>query len=266
MAAAAFALPLIGGLAGFFGGLGDKKSTTDKSSWENTSAQGYGSKTPTLNPLQQQLSGLFTRGAIDQYNRGTNLAPYTSQGLQGIQSQGSQNSRAIAANLANRGLSYSPMSGAATTQNQINTGNQMQGFLQGVPLLQRQMNMQNLAQLMDAFKTMPTGESTQSSSYGSSVGGEHGETVQKGSLLGGIAGGLSGLGAGLAGPYGLSGDTGTQSNLGAIMQRFGLNAGNRNAGAGQQPASQTQGSFWPGGFMPDFTGMFGGSPFGIGGV
>src|SRR5882757_5200945 len=133
---ASFVLPVISGLAGLFGGGSTKNTSTNQTQSQSGSTQNQGSSNPVLNPFQQQLAQMFSQGAMKQFSDGTNLAPYTSGGLQQIQGQGQQNSRAIANNLANRGLSFSPAAGNATVQNQLNTGNQMQSFLQQIPLLQ----------------------------------------------------------------------------------------------------------------------------------
>ncbi len=198
-----------------FGGGATQKTQSQTQSSGNQQGQTFGSSTPQLNPLQQSLAALFSRGAMDQFNQGTNLAPYTSAGLQQIQGQGQQNSRAIANNLANRGLSFSPAAGAATTQNQLNTGNQMQGFLQQIPLLQHQLQQGNLQQLMQAFSTQPYGQDTSGTSNVNTSGMSNTESTGS-TPGGGLAGLLGGLGAGLAGPN----QGGTGNNLQSILDMF----------------------------------------------
>ncbi len=210
-----FVLPVISGLAGLFGGGATQKTQSQTQTSGNQQGQTFGSSTPNLNPFQQSLAALFSRGAMDQYNQGTNLAPYTSQGLQQIQGQGNQNSRAIANNLATRGLSFSPAAGAATTQNQLNTGNQMQGFLQQIPLLQHQLQSQDLDQLMRAFSTMPTGTDSSGDSNVNTTGtsNTNSTTSTPGGALAGLFGGA---GAGLAGPN----SSGTGNMLQTILDMF----------------------------------------------
>ena len=217
---AGFVMPLISGLAGMFAGNAQKKTTTDSTT--NSSQQQSGSSasstTPNLNPLQQQLAGMFSQGAMNQYTNGTNMAPYTSQGLQQIQGQGNANSKTIANNLAARGLSYSPAAGNAATQNTLNTGNQMNSFLQGVPLLQHQLQQGNLQQLMQAFATQPTGVSTTGSQTASGTGTSNTNATQIQSTPGGMLSGLfSGLGAGLGAPT-----PGSGTNIGSILSTLGL--------------------------------------------
>lgn len=219
---AAFAAPLIASaipaLAGLFGG--GKQQQTNSS--QNTSGNqnqfysGRSSSNPQLNPFQSALASLFTRGTMDQYNRGTNMAPYTSQGLQGIQSQGTQNNKLISNILAQRGLSYSPAAATGLTQNALNTGNQMSGFLQSVPLLQHQLQQGNLDQLMKAFGTMPYGttQDTSGQSQGTTQSNSTGTNTQMGNPLGGFFGGM---GAGMFSP---SGAEGSQSNLMSLLSQI----------------------------------------------
>jgi hypothetical protein len=231
---ASFVLPIISGLAGLFGGGSTKQtntnSTTNQSQTQNQGYNNTNTSTPNLNPFQKQLAGMFSQGAMNQYTNGTNMAPYTSQGLQQIQGQGNANSKTIANNLAARGLSYSPAAANATTQNTLNTGGQMNSFLQGVPLLQHQLQQGNLQQLMQAFSTQPTGVTTSGS--GDATGTSSGTNTMNGTSTqstpgGPLAGLFGGLGAGLAGPA--SGG----SNLAAILSMFGLGGG----GGGMQTGS-----------------------------
>ena len=222
-----FVLPIISGLAGLFGGGSTKQtntnSTTNQSQTQNQGYNNTNTSTPNLNPFQQQLAGMFSQGAMNQYTNGTNMAPYTSQGLQQIQGQGNANSKTISNNLAARGLSYSPAAANTTTQNTLNTGGQMNSFLQGVPLLQHQLQQGNLQQLMQAFSTQPTGVTTSGS--GDSTGMSSGTSTMNGTSTqsppgGPLAGLFGGAGAGLAGP-----GAGGQSNLANILNMFGLGGG-----------------------------------------
>jgi hypothetical protein len=248
---ASFVLPIISGLAGLFGGGSTKQTqtnqTTNQSQNQNQTYGNTNTSTPNLNPFQQQLAQMFTKGAMDQFQSGTNMAPYTSQGLQQIQGQGTANSKAIANNLAARGLSYSPAAGNAMTQNTLNTGGQMNSFLQGVPLLQRQLQQGNLQQLMQAFSTMPTGVTSTGTgeASGTSSGTSTTNGTQTQSTPGGLLSGLfGGLGAGLAAP---NANPGGESNLSAILKMFGIGGSgasaaspNINTGSGYYPQTGTK--------------------------
>jgi hypothetical protein len=239
---ASFIPAIIGGLAGLFGGNSTKQTQTNQTTNQsaNQNYNNTNSTTPNLNPFQQQLAQLFTSGAVNQYNQGTNLAPYTSQGLQQIQGQNAQNSKTISNNLAARGLSYSPVAGNAQTLNTINSGNQMQQFLQGVPLLQHQLQQGNLQQLMQAFSTQPTGVTQTGSGSGTSTGTSTMNGTQTQSTPGGgLAGLLSGFGAGFLGGGGLSG-----------LGFNGATGGGVPAAYGSVPAANTTG--WTFGGQPAY--------------
>lgn len=231
-ALAAFAPLIISGISSAAGALagGSKKATDTSQTTGQTQSQNYNNSntsTPNLNPFQQQLAQMFTQGATDQFQSGTNMAPYTSQGLQQIQGQGNANAKTIANNLAARGLSYSPAGANATTQNTLNTGGQMNQFLQGVPLLQHQLQQGNIQQLMQAFSTMPTGVTStgQGTGTGTTSGNMNGTQTQStpGGMLPGL---LGGLGASLAGP---NASGGSGSNLMGILNMF------KGAGSGSTP-------------------------------
>ncbi len=208
----ALAAPLIGmgisALSGLFGGKKQNEINTTQNTSQKFNTTNTSTNTPNLNPFQQQLSQLFTQGAIDQYKQGTNLAPYTSQGLQQIAGQGAANNKIISNILAQRGLSYSPAAATGLTQNAINTGGQMTSFLSGIPLLRRELERGNLDQLMKAFAVQPIGSTTSGTSSGESSGTSTGVNTQSGNPTAGFFGGL---GAGMFAPNSGS------SNLSSII-------------------------------------------------
>lgn len=212
--ASSFILPIISGLAGLFGGGQQQSTNTNQTSNMTGGSYGSGSTTPNLSPLQQALAQMFTGGAAQQFASATNLQPYTTGGLQGIQQQGAGNEQAIQNAIASRGLSFSPAASTAETQNTLNTGNQMQGFMQQVPLLQRQLQTQGLQQLMQAFGVLPTGVTTNNQQTQSGTT----NTIGSGTISGNPMGGLfSGLGAGLAAPSGTAGGGSNLSNIFASL-------------------------------------------------
>ncbi len=205
------------GLAGLFGGGQQQQVQNNSTTNQNQTGfqSGHSSSTPNLNPFQQQLASMFSSGASDLYKSSTNLAPYSTQGLQQIQNQGRGNATAIANNLAQRGLSYSPVAGNAGIQNTLNTGNQMNSFLQGIPLLQRQLQTSGLDELMKAFQVQPFGTTSDSSGQSSMTGtsNTNGTQTQTGNPTAGLFGGL---GAGLFAPN----SSGSGSNLSDIINIF----------------------------------------------
>lgn len=196
----------ISGLAGLFGG-GQQQQTNSSSSQQQQSQQSGTSSqnlTNNLSPLQQQLAGLFTNGAINQYNQSTNLQPYEAQGEQQI-NQNSKLADQVSQNtLASRGLEYSPTAAVTENQNQLSRIGQISQFQNSIPLLQRQLQQQSLSGLVSAFSALPTNRSVtgSSSQSSSSSGTSTGVNTQSGNPTAGLFGGLgAGLAAGANNPY-----------------------------------------------------------------
>ena len=224
---ASLALPIISGLAGLFGGGTQQKQATSQQSsgTQTTNGTTSSSTTPELSALQSQLSNQFGQGLINQYNQGTNLQPYEAQGLQSIQSGANAAQKATQNQIAARGLSFSPAAQTAETAQNINSGNQTSQFLQSIPLLQRQLQQQNLQQLISGFSALPTAVGSQGTQNQTQTSNT--STTGNGALSGNPTAGLfSGVGAGLAAAYpSLSGQI--SSNYGApgiASIQNGLNA------------------------------------------
>ena len=205
-------LPLLSGLAGLFGG-GQQQETSGTQSTtgtQNTSS----STTPNLSPIQQNLINQFTTGAENQYNQGTNLQPYTASGLQQIGATGQSNMQNIGSTLAQKGLQYSPAAGNAYTQNAINTGNQQSQFLNQIPLLQRQMQQQNIQGLESAFQIQPTATSSTGTTNSSSTTNQQGTVSGNptAGLFGGLAAGTAAVLPGLMNSFSGSGGIGGYSS------------------------------------------------------
>jgi hypothetical protein len=219
---ASFILPIVSGLSGLLGGGSTKQTNTNSSFNNQQSASGTssGSTTPNLSPLQQQLSNLFGGQAANMASNTENLLNgYTAGGLQNINQAGQAQTGVLNNVLASRGLANSPDAATANTMNTENQLNQSQQLLSSIPLLQRQLQEQNIAQLQGAFSALPTGVSTtgSTSSTGQSSGTGTQQTTQ--STPGGLLAGLfSGLGGGLAAPSG----SGTGSNLNTILNSVGF--------------------------------------------
>lgn len=194
---AGFALPIISGLAGLFGGASTKQTNTQSSGNQTSSGTSGGSTTPNLSPLQQQLATLFTNNSQNMANNDPNLTGYTASGLQTINQSGNAATTALNNSLASRGLSFSPAAANAATQNTNNQINQGQQFLNQIPLLQRQLAQQNTAGLESAFGALPTGVTTTGSFNGNTSSQTNQSQTQQtpGGLLAGLFGGA---GAGLA--------------------------------------------------------------------
>ena len=191
----------------------------------NTSGaqQGTSSTAANLGPQQQQLLNQLTQ----KYSALTapSLSGYAAQQTQGINKNSDIQSQAVNNIMASRGLATSPVSGTAQAgieQGRVGQINQMQA---GLPVLQNQLNTQNLGAASSFLQSTPGLLGTTATNQGSTVGQQSqagqttGQTIQgqtstgtqattgtnnsttagtsstqqQGSAAGGIAGLLAGL-------------------------------------------------------------------------
>lgn len=191
------AVPIVSGLAGLFAGNATKNTSGTTSGTVSQSGTTSNTITPNLSPLQQQLANLFTSQTANMANNDTNLEGYKSAGLQTINQSGNAASTALKNSLASRGLSFSPAAANAETQNTLNTINQGQQFLNQIPLLQRQLQQQNIQGEESAFGALPTGVTSSGSNSGTQTTNAS-QNTNVSTPGGGIAGLFGGIGAGLA--------------------------------------------------------------------
>jgi hypothetical protein len=215
---AGFIAPIIGGLAGLFGG-GTQKKTVTSGTITNSGTQstsGTSTNTPNLSPYQTTLANLFTQGLASNYNNATNLNGYTQSGLENINAGANASQNIIKNQLAASGQSFSPSANTAETQAQLSRVSQGNQFLSQIPLLQQQLKQQALGQLVAGFSALPTG----STNTGNQTTTSNNTQTQNGTnLVSGnpTAGAISGIGAGLFAPSGPGG----QTNLSGILSMFG---------------------------------------------
>lgn len=227
---ASFILPAVTALSGLFGSSKPKVTTTNTNSSSDQTTQGSNdSDTITqhqLSPIQQQLSQMFSQGLMKQYQQGTDLSGYRDQSLQDINNQGDIASKASNNILASRGLSFSPAAATTQVQNNNNRLNQSTSLLQSLPLLQRQMQQQNLQGLISGFSALPTDTyaATHGSAYANTKGTNQSTSTQStpqnplAGLFGGLGGGLAAILPGLFG----GGNSGPVSDVPAGTQLPGL--------------------------------------------
>jgi hypothetical protein len=238
---AAAIAPILTGLSGLAGLLGGgQQSSTSTSGTQNTTGttsqngQTSSSSTPNLTAIQQALLNQFSGSAEQMANSETNLNPYTASGLQTINQQGNANQQNISNTLAAKGLQYSPAAGNAYTQNAINQGNQQSSFLNTIPLLQRQIQQQNISQLEGAFSAQPTATSSTGTTSQTGTTGSNTQSQGTSATSGNPAAGLvSGLGSGLAASYpsllssfnvGTPGVVGGSVNIGSLPSTVNLDS------------------------------------------
>jgi len=129
----------------------------------------------------------------------TDLSGYTTQGLQSINSGADMKRRAMENIMAAKGLSYSPAAAHATGRVESGRIGEQVNFMNSLPLLQRQMQNEDLSSLTSFLTALPTGSRQKGTTVQNTTGNwnQQGSSQQTnpGNMLGGL---FSGLGSGLA--------------------------------------------------------------------
>jgi len=203
---AAFAIPLaISGISALAGILGNRKKSATQ---ENTTTQNSSgtqltdsSSTPMLTPEALGAYSQLFPALQNRVQQGADISGYRDAGLRNINSSGEGARNRIIQALAARGLSNSPASAAILARQGDAQASESSNFLNNIPLLQRQMQGQDLDQLLRAASALPTGMRNVGSvsTTGSATSKSTGTATQPGDMLGGL---FSGLGQGLASTFG----------------------------------------------------------------
>ena len=204
---AAFAIPLImgglGALGGIFGNRPKQTTqtqdmTTSGKESQTGSATGTSEMNPVLSALQQTSQDTFLRSLLDRIRSQTDLRGYQAGGIQDINQGYNVKTQALQNMLAARGLSFSPA--ASTAQMGLESGRlgDITKFNEQMPLIQRQMGIEDINNLIQGFLATPKGSRTTSAqdyttnrdytsqSHGTMVG------TQPGDMMGGLFQGLGG--------------------------------------------------------------------------
>lgn len=203
---ATMAIPIIAGLLGGLGGLfgnRPKQTTQDitssgKESQTGTSS-GTGLQMPELSGLQQTAQDTFLRALMDKIRGGTDLRGYQAGGIQDINQGYNLKQQALQNILAARGLSYSPAAGTAQGGLESQRIGDVTRFNQQMPMVQRQMSIEDINNLIQGFMSTPKGvRTTSTQDYSTNrdySGTQHSVGTQPGDMMGGL---LSGAGGALA--------------------------------------------------------------------
>lgn len=209
---------IISGLSALAGALGSRKgaqtstqnqSSTSSSSYNDEASQDVNLATmPEMDATQQFYRDYILKSLMDRYKSSTDLTGYTTAGLQNINTGAAAQRNALSQILASRGLSYSPAATSAMGRIESGRIGEQVGFLNQIPLLQRQFGNEDINNLANFFRTLPTGQrqtgTTTQRRFGTSGGTSTGTGVNQpaGNVLGGL---FSGLGTGLAYTWGRTG-------------------------------------------------------------
>jgi hypothetical protein len=125
----------------------------------------WGARNAILEQYKQRLSG-----------RGGFLTGYTGQGMRQINRSADLNKVALQNILSSRGLSSSPAGAAFEARGEDERMKQLTEFLGGIPLLDRQMEGEDLSNYGSFVSSLPTGMRTSSSGTGTGQQQSYGST------------------------------------------------------------------------------------------
>lgn len=124
------------------------------------------SQTPTYDPATESLRQNLISSQMANLNKDVDLSGYQSQALQTNNAGYDAANKALQQTLAARGLTYSPVAGAATA----NLGTQRIGaginIQNQIPLLAQQLYQQKLQSALQTFASMPYSVSGQQKQSG----------------------------------------------------------------------------------------------------
>lgn len=157
--------------------------------------------TPTLDPKLQPLQDLVQQMVTQRLSSGSLPPGYETGGIKNINASYSGAGTALDADLTRRGLSTSPVAGTAMTKFQTSRAGDIGTFRANVPLVERQLQTEDLA---GAGNLLATGRGVQSTSSVTTGGGAAGAFTNLAGYLGYLQGrGAFGRGGQTAGyPYG----------------------------------------------------------------
>jgi hypothetical protein len=191
---ATFAIPLalagLSGLAGFFGG--KPKTTTTTQDMNQSQTGSYNQfQTPELSAEQQQLVNTFLPALVNRYRSGpADLSGYAAGGLRDINTASDLKTKSIQNMLAARGLSYSPAAMTPFAGQETSRVGQQSSFLSQIPLLQRQMQGEDIQNLVKGFSSLPTGYRAGGTSQQNVTGHATGTSTSPNQQWSGLLGGL----------------------------------------------------------------------------
>ena len=198
----AFLAPLaISGISALAGLLGNRKktatqeSTTNSSSTQNVDLY----NNPILSDEAASGYGVGINNLINQVNKGTDFRGYAASGVRNINRQSEIKNKLLQRTLAQRGLSYSPAGAAIEARAADETAGQTFDFLNSIPMLQRQMQGEDINSLIRAAASMPVGSRQTGTTTQTGTSTTKGTATQPGDMLGGL---FSGLGQGIASTVG----------------------------------------------------------------
>ncbi len=135
----------------------------------NTQGARTSTSMPTITPGYQSLADLLKARALSRLNMGTDMGGYTAGGINNI--NGAFDNAAIGTNagLEARGLATSPVAAAVAGHANTARAGDIATFLNSIPLLQRQLQNQDMAAATGQVADFGRGQTNVGA--GSAVGG-----------------------------------------------------------------------------------------------
>lgn len=222
MAAAAIPLALkalpwaitgLSGLAGLFGGRSKTQtmSRNESGTRSGTQTQNFNTQDmPVYTPEMQTILNAILAQYQNRIKTGTDLSGYQTSGLQNINQAADLKRRVMDNMMASRGLSSSPTAGSALGRIESGRIGEQVNFLNQIPLLQRQLQGEDINNYANFFKSLPVGTArtgsnttTSNENYSNQM---QGTSTDPGNMLAGLFGGVgSGLAATFGRKYGMFG-------------------------------------------------------------
>jgi hypothetical protein len=143
-----------------------------------TTVGGYAS--PAATALSSQLANQYSNLA----NKSTNLQPYAAQQIQNINTNSQAQTQAQQAALAARGLSTSPVAGTVAAQTEASRVGQVTNLQQQLPLLQQQLQLQNLGAGNSFLANAPKTQAVTGTTAQTGTSSQTGNTSQSGTQTG----------------------------------------------------------------------------------
>ena len=213
-------LPIVLGMQALSGILGGRKAartgTTDitTTGTETSGVTGRETQTfdlstlPQLMPEIQKLISPLSSILMQRLTSPIDLAGYTGAGIKNINQAAEARTKALNQVLASRGLTYSPTAGVANIAAESGRLSDISNFVSQLPMLQRQMQGEDINNLLNLIRAVPVGERKTGTQIddiirnitSTSMGRRYGVGVEPGSVL---AEGVSVPSSLLAALYGL---------------------------------------------------------------
>lgn len=134
-----------------------------------TNKQDFGEVTPTMSPQAQdfmtKLMGRFTEAS-----KPVDITGIRQQGLRDINTSAGAQRQAVENIMASRGLGTSPISATSAANVENQRIGDINRFESGMPLLQSQLNTNNLGAAANFFASIPKGQTSTSGGTTSQVG------------------------------------------------------------------------------------------------